>query len=93
MKMRWVAILAVLAIALMFLGGWLYFEDSENQSEIILDKQEVQEDTQQVLDASKEVLKETAEGMKRLGDKAEDALTDEEADNQDGAEIEPVAPQ
>lgn len=90
--MKWVALLAVLAVALMFLGGWLYFEDSENQSEIILDKQEVQQDTQEALDTSKEVLKETADGIKKAGESVKDAVTDEEAAKQNGAEIEPVTP-
>lgn len=89
--MRWVTLVAVLAIALMFLGGWLHFKDSGNTSEIILDKQEVKQDTQEALDTGKEVIQDAAEGLKKLGERAGDAVTDEKTTDEE--EAEPVVPQ
>lgn len=77
--MRWVTLIAVVAVALMFFGGWLYFEDSGDKSEIILDKQEVKQDTQKALDTGKEVIKDAAEGLKQLGERVDDAVTDDKA--------------
>jgi len=75
--MRWAILIAVLAVALMFFGGWLYFEDSGDKSEIILDKQEVKQDTQKALDTGKEVVQDAAEGLKQLGERVDDAVTDD----------------
>lgn len=77
--MRVLALLAVIAIVLMFLGGWLYFQDGRNTSEIILDKQKVQQDTEKAVESGEEALEQAAEGLKKLGEKADDAVSDEEA--------------
>ena len=66
--MRWLAILAVLAIVLMFFGGWLYFRDTGDTSEIILDKQEVKEDTEKAVEGTKETLEKAADEMQELGE-------------------------
>ena len=77
--MRWVVILAVIAVVLMFLGGWLYFRDSGETSELILDKQKAQQDTEAAVEESKEAVQEAAEGVQRLGDKMEDAFSEPDA--------------
>ena len=81
--MRWLAILAVLAIALMFFGGWLYFQDNGDTSKIILDKQEAKEDTKDAVEGTKEAMKKAANEMQQLGEQAEDALSDEEGSEED----------
>jgi len=68
--MRWVAVIAVIAIALMFLGGWLYFRDTGETSEVILDKQEVQEDTGAAVEEGKELMEKAAGEMRELGEEA-----------------------
>jgi hypothetical protein len=75
--MRWVVILVVLAVVLMFLGGWLYFRDTGDTSEIILDKQKVREDTEQAVEKGKELMESAAEGMQDLGQRAEETVSEE----------------
>lgn len=75
--MRVIAILIIAAVALMFLGGWLYFRDSDSTSEVILDKEEVQQDTRKAMETGERVLEKAAGGLKELGDQAEDALSDD----------------
>ncbi|MHB8897524.1 MAG: hypothetical protein ACYC6Y_02115 [Thermoguttaceae bacterium] len=76
--MRTIAIIAILAIALMFVGGWLYFSDSQDKSELILDKQKVQEDAREMLDAGKDAVQDATQELKGLGNRAEDAITPDE---------------
>lgn len=66
--MRALAILIIVAVVLMFLGGWLYFRDSGATSEIILDKEKVQQDTEKAVG-----------GLKKLGEKTEKAFSDDDA--------------
>lgn len=53
--MRWLIALAVV-IGLMFVGGWLYYRDTGNTAEIILDKQEVREDVHKAFNAGTEAI-------------------------------------
>ena len=72
----------------MFLGGWLYFRDSGNTSEIILDKEKVHQDTERAVESGEKVLEKAAGGLKKLGEKTEDALIDDDiADDEAPAEI------
>ncbi len=77
--MRVVVLLVIVAIALMFLGGWLYYRDSGSTSEIILDREKVQQDTEKAVESSEQVLEKTAEGLKTIGEKTKDAFSDDEA--------------
>ncbi len=81
--MRWIALIAFLAIVLMFLGGWLYFTDGPTQSELILDKQEAQQDTKEMVDVTQEALQEAAEDLKGIRESAEDAVTDGKAPDEE----------
>lgn len=81
--MRWLAILVVLAIVLMFLRGWLSFRDTGDTSEIILDKQEVKEDTEHAVERAKEMIEKAANEVQELGKQAADTLSDEESRKED----------
>ncbi|MFO7907963.1 MAG: hypothetical protein ACQESR_10055 [Planctomycetota bacterium] len=87
--MRWLAILAVLAIVLMFFGGWLYFRDTGDTSEIILDKQEVKEDTEDAAEGTTEMMEKAANEMQEWGEQTEDPLSDEESHEEDKRLSEP----
>ena len=81
--MRWIALIAFLAIVLMFLGGWLYVKDGPTQSELILDKQEAQQDTKEMVDVTQEALQEAAEDLKDIGESTEEAITDDKTSDKE----------
>ncbi len=81
--MRGIAIVAVVALVLMFLGGWLYFSNTDSTSEVILDKEEVRQDTEQAVEQGEQVMEETAEQMQELGEGAERALSEEPSADDD----------
>jgi hypothetical protein len=82
-KMRWIALIAFLAIVLMFLGGWLYFTDGPTQSELIIDKQEAQQDTKEIVDVTQKALQEAAEDLKGIRESTEEAVTDDKTSEEE----------
>lgn len=80
--MRGLAILAFVAIVLMFLGGWLYYHDSGSTSEIILDKQKVEQDAQQAIEKGKEAAKKAGEEISELGKDIKESVTDKSVEDE-----------
>lgn len=60
--MRWFIALAVV-IVLMFVGGWLYYRDTGNTAEIILDKQQVREDVHKAINAGEAAIEKATEKL------------------------------
>ena len=64
--MRWLIIIAIVAIALMFWGGWIYLRNNDDTSQIVIDKGKVHEDTQVMVEEGRHALEKAAQEMKKI---------------------------
>jgi hypothetical protein len=77
----------------MFWGGWLYFRDSGDTSEIIIDKKEVQQDTDAAVEKGTEAVKQATEGLQKLGQEISETVNEDapakegEKEVQTGADV------
>jgi hypothetical protein len=75
--MKWFLLLAMIVICgLIVLMGWIYVRNTDDTTEIILDKREVQQDTDAAVEAAKELGQELEEGIDKLGSDDEPAASD-----------------
>ena len=65
--MRWVILAVLVAIVLMFFGGWLYYRDTGETSEIIIDRKEVQQDTEEVIEEGTDMVESAVDEVQDLG--------------------------
>lgn len=73
--MRWIILLALLALVAVGLG-WLYVRDTDERLEIIIDKKEVRTDTEEAIERGREWLD---AGDEEAKDETDESVQDREA--------------
>jgi hypothetical protein len=65
---------AALIVVGMFAAGWVYLQQTDTQTQIIIDKAKVQSDTSKAVEKGKQMVDQAAEGIEDATQEPEDAV-------------------
>ena len=88
--MRWIILIAILAVVASALGWW-YVRDTNDATQIIIDKEEVITDTKEVITDTEEAIERGSEWIDETVAPGEDASPDNTLSEQSAAGNDPVS--